>query len=662
MAHESKNWQVKEQMTIAMFMSSCEQLFICWSALRKQVQTAFILIGCFLVIPQPSSAHIQQETPWHAIAHAYLNSIFLINLKPIDWALVERSLTTDLNGKILGRPASTRLQDIDRAMGTAHWQAIETALAAKRADALFAATTKAVSAAIRQYLATAASNLEAPSVANVKIEEAQALYRAFVDGIRQTDPDGFRELGLAWLELASSVRQAGVIAVSDLPADRTAFEAARSVIVTYLKHNFEPETFQDRASFEPIPEERLMADPLVKLASWLPPGTDLRDQDPLPRLVLNFEEQGIDEQKLFLVAFGDMLFDSPEIFDGPAKDLGLACSTCHNRSDINQRFFIPGISPHPGAVDVDGSFFNARFNDHRADPLDIPSLRGIRFTGPYGRDGRVASLRDFTRNVIVNEFKGSEPSPLILDALVAYMLEFDFLPALHLERDGRLKAETSEAAKRGEVLFNQPFPEMNNQSCATCHKPGSHFTDNLVHDIGSAGDGAMGGFSGALDTPTLLGINHTAPYFHDGRFGTLGEVVAWFDQQFALGLGEDGSSDLTAYLETVGEGAEPYQQFDEETTPFRLMIEELSVFLSTLDTLIPERDQENADLLLRTVASDMELDASAMTNRDARGKTLELAEALWQLRDTIKQEAWDEAETAWHAYRATADAYDSELR
>jgi cytochrome c peroxidase len=469
-------------------------------------------------------------------------------------------------------------------------------------------------------------------------------------------------LGLAWLELSSSVRQAGVISVGGVPADRASFESAKAVVVDYLKRNYEPDSFQPRAAYAPVPEERVLADPDVKIAAWLPPGTDIRDQDPLPRLVLNFEEQGIDEQDLFLVAFGDMLFDSPEIFDGPAKDLGITCSTCHNRSDINQRFFIPGISPHPGAVDVDGSYFNARFNDHRADPLDIPSLRGLRFTGPYGRDGRFASLRDFTRNVIVNEFKGNEPSPLILDALVAYMLEFDFLPAPNLERDGRLRADASAAEKRGEVLFNQPFPQMNGQSCASCHTPSSHFTDNLVHDIGSTGDGAKSGFSGALDTPTLLGIVHTAPYFHDGRFRTLAEVVAWFDGQFSLDLGEEGRADLTAYLEAVGEGSEPYQIFDEETTPFRLMVEELTVFLSTLDTLIPERDLENADLLLRTVATDMELDASAMTNRDSRDKTLELAEALWQLRDTIKQEAWDEAAEAWRAYRATANEYDSELR
>ena len=127
--------------------------------------------------------------------------------------------------------------------------------------------------------------------------------------------------------------------------------------------------------------------------------------------MLNFEEQGIDETDLPLIAYGDMLFDSAEIFGNPARDLGVACSTCHNRSDINQRFFIPGVSHQPGAADVDGAFFNPMFNDRRTDPIDIPSLRGLRFTGPYGRDGRFASLRDFTRNVIVNEFAGESRRP-----------------------------------------------------------------------------------------------------------------------------------------------------------------------------------------------------------------------------------------------------------
>ena len=76
-----------------------------------------------------------------------------------------------------------------------------------------------------------------------------------------------------------------------------------------------------------------------------------QNQDPLPARA-QFRGAEIKEKDLPLVAYGDMLFDSPLIFGEPARSLGLACSTCHNRSDVNQAFFIPGISHQKGAIDV----------------------------------------------------------------------------------------------------------------------------------------------------------------------------------------------------------------------------------------------------------------------------------------------------------------------
>jgi cytochrome c peroxidase len=608
-----------------------------------------------------ASAHIVTEAPWHPLAYAHRSAVFLINLRPTDWTLVERVFTTPAGQDAPGAPARQYLLYLDDAAGTGHWPAIEQAIRTQDRDALFAAATRAVSEAIRYHLAEAAEHLDQPGAATRVLEEARALYRSFADFIQEADRSGFRDVGLAWLDLASSVGHTGVVATGARPADEVAFAAARGVIGSYLVANYEPEASAPRTTYAPIPAQRLEASPAAELKPWLPPGSDLNDQEPLPRLVLNFEQQGIDERALFLVAFGDMLFDSAEIFGEPARSIGLACSTCHNRSDINQRFFIPGISPQPGAVDVDGSFFNSRFNDYRDDALDIPSLRGIRFTGPYGRDGRFASLRDFTRNVIVNEFNGQEPSPLVLDALVAYMLEFDFLPAPYLEFDGTLTALAPPAAKRGEALFQRAFPQMGNRSCASCHVPDSHFTDNSVHNIGSD-EGAYGSTSNGFDTPTLLNTNYTAPYFHDGSLETLGDVVAWFDKRFALGLSEEERADLTAYLEVVGTGEAPYQEFDDENTPFRLMADELSVFLSTLDTLIPARDQVAADLALRTVAADLAADASVMTNRAAVAKAHELADRLWQLRDAIAGADWEQAESLWHDYQALEQEYESELR
>ena len=62
------------------------------------------------------------------------------------------------------------------------------------------------------------------------------------------------------------------------------------------------------------------------------------------------------------------------------------------------------------------------------------------------------------------------------------------------------------------------------------------------------------------------------------------------------------------------------------------MADELTTFLSTLDTLIPARDRASADLLLRTVASDLAADASAMTNRAAIERVHEMVARLEELR------------------------------
>src|SRR5882757_670647 len=91
-------------------------------------------------------------------------------------------------------------------------------------------------------------------------------------------------------------------------------------------------------------------------------------------------------------------------------------------------FFMPKMSTRPGNFDTTGPLFNPKADNFVLDPIRIPSLRGARYLAPYGHDGRMSSLRDFVRNVIVNEFSGLEPSPVILDAIVAYIHDIDFLP------------------------------------------------------------------------------------------------------------------------------------------------------------------------------------------------------------------------------------------
>lgn len=617
------------------------------------------LLGLFAATVMTSArADVVLETPWHPIAAAYRTAMFRVDLAPTDWAALASIYVRPLPATTSPRSAAAHLEQMGLIEDLA---VLRLSIAAEDRAAFFAATTRATARALRQQLALARDALETPATARARALDAQALYRAFGDMIAQTDPDNAARIGRSWLVLTTSAGSGGVAGAGRVAVDRARFLEAAEAIESYIGVNYDPPAFAPRARSHPLPDTVVRARGDLAVVPWLPPGSDLRPQDPLPRLVLNFEERGIEESDLPLVAYGDMLFDSPEILGPIARQFGIACSTCHNRSDINQRFFMPGISHQPGAADVSGGYFNPAFNNRRADSLDIPSLRGLRFTGPYGRDGRFASLRDFTRNVIVNEFGGAEPTPFIIDALEAYMLEFDFLPNSKVDRRGRLTSTASPAARRGEALFNRPFPNMDGQSCATCHIPTANFLDRRSHDIGSARSSYPGARDGAFDTPTLLGARFTAPYFHDGSLPTLSSVVDWFNMRFTIGLSRQQRADLTAYLEAIGDADEPYQTFEGRETPFRLAFEELTTFASTLDLLLPRRDAFHADLMLRTVATDLRADAAGMTNRRAIGKVHELADLLSGIRDAIQAGNWTRAEAGWVEFRRSQEEYDADM-
>ena len=249
----------------------------------------------------------------------------------------------------------------------------------------------------------------------------------------------------------------------------------------------------------------------------------------------------------------------------------------------------------------------------------------------------------------------------MLDALVGYMLEFDFLPNSKITGDGRLTDKASDAAHRGEKLFRRPFAEMQGKSCATCHVPSANFLDRLAHDIGSQTGSYANSQTAAFDTPTLLSIRFNAPYFHDGSLPTLASVVDWFNLRYGLGLVDSERADLTAYLEAVGDADEPYEVYEGRNTPFRLAFEELTTFASTLDTLIPDRDVFHAKLMIDTVASDLSLDAAAMANLEAKPKVYELTQILMNVGTAIDAGDWDQAQVHWLAFKAHQDEYDAAM-
>jgi Di-haem cytochrome c peroxidase len=322
----------------------------------------------------------------------------------------------------------------------------------------------------------------------------------------------------------------------------------------------------------------------------LPPGSDLNDDAATnPREV--FHSEALRGRRSYLTNLGNLAFNSPYTLGETAQKAGISCGTCHVNGASNARLFIPGLSTRPGTFDTTSHLFNPKTDNSVLDPVTIPSLRGARYQAPYGHDGRTGSLRDFVHNVIVNEFAGGEPSSQILDAVVAYINDIDFLPNPNLDGSGHLQGTANESARRGEALFKQPFPHDRNLSCAGCHVPTAAFVDHQAHDVGSGG---------LFKTPTLLNADFNGPYFHDGRFDNYGQVIEHFNRLFDLSLTTAQQADLSAYLTAVGNGVLPEYQLAGIN-----VLEDENGFASVLDLAITEHDKEVIALATRTVGEQL---------------------------------------------------------
>ena len=106
------------------------------------------------------------------------------------------------------------------------------------------------------------------------------------------------------------------------------------------------------------------------------------------------------------------------------------------------------------------------------------------------------------------------------------------------EVDVKHKGERNDLVARGEALFTRA-----DVGCATCHA-GEEKTDHQLHPM----LGLM------VDTPTLVGIDATAPYFHDGSAPSL-RVLLERSRDGSMGntadLSEGDMDALEAYLQSL---------------------------------------------------------------------------------------------------------------
>jgi cytochrome c peroxidase len=402
------------------------------------------------------------------------------------------------------------------------------------------------------------------------------------------------------------------------------------------------------------------ARPIVTKEGVLPAGTDL-NEDVLEQPTELFSSELAGGKRSYLLNLGDLLFSSPGILGGVARQAGMSCETCHQQGSNNPKLFIPGLSRRPGTFDVSGPLFNAKADNGVFDPVTPPSLRGAKYLAPYAHDGRFPTLREFIRNAIVNEFAGSEPSAQVVDALEAYIKEIAFLPNPKLGAGGRLTKEASAAAHRGEVLFNKPFPHDAAMSCASCHRADGAFVDHRLHDVGTGG---------WFKTPTLINADFNAPYFHDGRFDSYAEVVDYFDEHFALRLKADERADLVAYLDAVGDAKQPVTR-----NTVQAELDEIAQFASVLDKAIPEHNKEVIDLTVDAAAnewrelaeafpggSDTSISGGRAERRRASGAAKNMVLTLRRIAMAVDGDDFAGAVQAYADYRGQLSATASDLK
>jgi cytochrome c peroxidase len=610
---------------------------------RKRVFLASAIVGLAFVTGTVQ-AHIIPPETIHPVAEVYRRVNFMLNLNPITWGQIQADVDTLAdNWKTIDPESADAFQrKVDEIISAAtrapnEEKNVEPMPRLDAAEQVFHLMTVAVSDLCLSHIEKASQMIDDRGAALREVHEAEGIWNAFYLTIEASDPEAHNRLGRSWLKLASALGSTGLLGVGALPPDREAFQKEAEILIDYMETNFSNDLqVLKKGELAPWPSKSPTFNSQAKLPVRLPPGHNINKQIPRPRQILGIAARGVDESETPLIALGDMAFDSAYIYGEPMRSLQMSCNTCHNKSITNPDFTIPGLSSRPGGMDVSSNFFAPHANNGIFDPLDIPDLRGIRFTAPYGRNGRFGSLREFVRNVIVNEFNGDEPDPMLLDGLIAYMNEFEFLSNPYLKKDGRLNENASIAARRGEEIFHTQFTQMGNMSCATCHIPSANFIDHKRHNIGTVNGYEDYSMDRTLDTPTLLSSKFTAPYFHDGSQPTLGAVVRWFDKNYKLGLKDHQIEDLTAYVETVGGGIEAY-----EDTVYYLdaEMEEFNFFLSAYEFLEEKNKPALMEMTFETIA-------------------LEIRNHKWELQDPSLMPVMDKMAGIMDAAYAASQAGD----
>jgi len=156
---------------------------------------------------------------------------------------------------------------------------------------------------------------------------------------------------------------------------------------------------------------------------------------------------------------------------------------------------------------------------------------------PYAWNGTTKTLHDHL-SLTFDRLDGTGLKSLELEGLVAYVSTMRPPVA---QQDAHA---SDPKVARGAAIFASK-----ETGCSTCHS-GATFSDGATHDVKSKTDSDRGT---KFKTPTLHFVGGTGPYFHDGRYKTLHDLLRDVDGKMGhtKHLSEPDLDSLEAFMRTL---------------------------------------------------------------------------------------------------------------
>ena len=218
--------------------------------------------------------------------------------------------------------------------------------------------------------------------------------------------------------------------------------------------------------------------------------------------------------ELSLAQKGELLFHDGRL----SHDNWMSCHSCH----------------------TDGHT-NGQMNDNLSDrsfgaSKRVLSLLGSRDTAPYAWNGSVPNLATQVRTSIEKTMRRDDVTlDDQIDALVAYTQSLELPPSID-----ELRGRADRAAiERGREVFAK-------RDCVSCHA-GEHYTSADAYDVGLTDKIGNRKFN----PPSLRGVGHRGPYFHDNTAGRLEDVFLEHGHPNSSTYSADEVQDLVQFLRSL---------------------------------------------------------------------------------------------------------------